>query len=261
MQRRWTWIAGTAAVLAVAALITQTAVSQPAEDAEPAPDGLQNTGQRMSYFIGFQVGSQFNQMGVEFDQEALLRGLNDSMGGEEMALSREQITEALTKVRQQQQAKAQKQAEENLAAAEAFMKKNAKRDEVKVTDSGLQYEVVEQGEGKTPDANDRVTVHYEGQLLDGEVFDSSYERDEPATFKLSQVIPGWSEGLQLMKPGAKYKLYVPPDLGYGASPRGPGGPNNALIFTVELKSVERIEGKKPEQPAGMPGAGAGQPQG
>lgn len=259
-MRRWTWIAGTAAVVAVAALISQTAVSQPAGqggEAGPAPEGLKSTGEQMSYFIGYQVGSQFKEMGVEFEKAALLRGLTDSMEGAEMALSRQQITETLTKVRQQQQAKAQQQAEKNLAAANEFLEKNAKRKEVKVTDSGLQYEVLEKGKGKKPDANDKVTVHYEGQLLDGEVFDSSYEAGEPVSFSLGRVIPGWSEGLQLMKPGAKYKLYVPPQLGYGESPRGPGGPNNALIFTVELKDVEKVEGTEPQEPAAMPGGGAG----
>lgn len=239
-MHRWTWLGGATAVVAVAALISQTAVSQNAGSPEPAPEGLKSTGQKMSYFIGFQVGSQFTQMGVDFDQQAMLTGLQDALNGGEMKLSREQIGQAMAKVRQKQQAKAKADAEENLAAGKAFLEKNAQREEVKVTDSGLQYEVIEKGKGKRPDANDKVTVHYEGMLLDGEVFDSSYDRGEPVTFGLDQVIPGWSEGLQLMKPGAKYKLYVPADLGYGPSPRGPGGPNSTLIFTVELKGVEKV---------------------
>ena len=120
------------------------------------------------------------------------------------------------------------------------MEKNKLRDGVNVTESGLQYEVLQEGSGASPKATDNVKVHYRGTLLDGKEFDSSYSRGEPETFRLNEIIPGWTEGIQLMTPGAKYKFYMPPDLAYGA--RGAGGnvigPNSALIFEVELLSIE-----------------------
>lgn len=254
-MQRWTWIAGVAAAVAIAALVSQNAISQ--EDARPAgageagsPDGLATTSQKMSYFMGYQLGSQFSQMDMEVDQKALIEGLQDAVSGSDMVLSEQQIRAALAEVRKEQQAKAKKRADDNLAEGKAFLEKNAKRDEVKVTDSGLQYEVIEKGEGQSPDADDRVTVHYEGKLLNGDVFDSSYDRGQPVTFPLNQVIPGWTEGLQLMKPGAKYKLYVPADLAYGASPQGPGGPNSTLVFTVELQEIKEVDPQQAPQGAG-----------
>lgn len=133
-----------------------------------------------------------------------------------------------------------KQADEALKAGETFLADNAKREGIKVTDSGLQYEVLTEGTGDKPSAADRVTVHYTGTLINGEVFDSSVERGQPVTFPLGNVIPGWTEGVQLMSPGAKYKFYIPAKLGYGE--RGAGGkigPNQTLIFEVELISIEK----------------------
>ncbi|MBN2712634.1 MAG: FKBP-type peptidyl-prolyl cis-trans isomerase [Planctomycetes bacterium] len=129
-------------------------------------------------------------------------------------------------------------AQENLTAAEAYLEENKKREGVIVTDSGLQYEVLEAGDGNTPSATGRVTVHYKGTLIDGTEFDSSYGRGQPATFPVNGVIPGWVEALQLMKEGAKYRLHIHPDLAYG--PYGAGGvigPNAALIFDVELLQI------------------------
>lgn len=128
---------------------------------------------------------------------------------------------------------------ENKVAGEAFLVENAKKANIVTTDSGLQYEVIEQGEGASPSASDNVTVHYKGTTIDGKVFDSSYDRGAPATFPLNRVIAGWTEGLQLMKEGAKYRFYIPSNLAYGE--RGAGGaiaPNSALIFDVELIKVQ-----------------------
>ncbi|WP_051906784.1 FKBP-type peptidyl-prolyl cis-trans isomerase [Methylomarinum vadi] len=128
---------------------------------------------------------------------------------------------------------------ENKAAGEAFLAENGKKDNIVTTDSGLQYEVIEQGNGASPSATDNVTVHYKGTTIDGKVFDSSYDRGAPATFPLNRVIAGWTEGLQLMKEGAKYRFFIPAQLAYGE--RGAGrviGPNSALIFDVELIKVQ-----------------------
>lgn len=123
------------------------------------------------------------------------------------------------------------------AAADPFLTENAKREGVTTTDSGLQYEVIQQGEGVKPTLADEVTVHYRGELTDGTVFDSSFDRGEPITFPLMAVVPGWKEGLQLMSTGSRYKLYIPGDLGYGPSGKGPIPPNATLIFEVELIAV------------------------
>lgn len=129
--------------------------------------------------------------------------------------------------------------EENKAAGEAFLAENAKKPNIITTASGLQYEILKKGEGETPSATDNVTVHYKGTTIDGEEFDSSYSRGEPATFPLNRVIAGWTEGVQLMQEGAKYRFYIPSDLAYGAHGAGRAiGPNAALIFDVELIKIQ-----------------------
>jgi FKBP-type peptidyl-prolyl cis-trans isomerase len=126
----------------------------------------------------------------------------------------------------------------NAAEGDKFLLENRVKEGVVVTDSGLQYQVIEMGDGAKPAATDRVTVHYRGTLLNGEEFDSSYSRNQPATFQLNQVIPGWTEGVQLMPVGSKFMFFVPPDLGYGPAGGGPIGPNATLIFEVELLGIE-----------------------
>ena len=156
-------------------------------------------------------------------------------------MSREEIQQALMTYQQQLQEEQGKQMEElaqkNLNAGEAFLAENAEREGVETTESGLQYEVLEQGDGEKPTATDTVQVHYTGELLSGEVFDSSRERGEPVTFALNQVIPGWTEGLQLMSEGARYKLYIPSDLAYGPGGNRAIGPNETLVFDVELLEI------------------------
>ena len=136
------------------------------------------------------------------------------------------------------QTEAEKAAAENLEKSEDFLAENGKREGVTVTESGLQYEVVREGSGPQPTLADRVTVNYEGKLIDGTVFDSSYSRGEPATFPLAGVVPGWREGVRQMKVGSEYNLYLPPDLGYGEQDKGDIPPNSALIFRVELLGIE-----------------------
>ena len=215
----------------------------PAEEAPAAEAGLETLEQRASYAIGQRVGRDLAESGGDFDMEALFRGLRDAYAGES-AMTDAEIERALQELNQMlmeaQEARAEAEAAENLAAGEAFLAENAEREGVVITESGLQYEVLEAGDGAQPTASDRVTVHYRGTLIDGTEFDSSYSRNQPATFPVTGVIQGWIEALQLMKVGAKWKLYIPAELAYGRNPRpgGPIGPNETLVFEVELLSIE-----------------------
>jgi len=200
----------------------------------------------VSYSIGYQVGGDFRRQGIEIDPASLVRGVQDALAGAEPLMAPEEMRQALTELKQQAAAAAKQQREEqaakNLAEGKAFLAENAEKEGVETLPSGLQYQVLTEGEGDPPAATDTVTVHYRGTLVDGSEFDSSYGRGEPATFPLDRVIPGWTEGLQLMRPGARYRLFVPPELAYGE--RGGGakiGPNSALIFEVELLAVQPAE--------------------
>jgi FKBP-type peptidyl-prolyl cis-trans isomerase FklB len=196
-----------------------------------------------SYSVGFQVGSDFRRQGVDIDPEIVLRGVLDAMEGEEPLMDvrerRDTLTELQIELADARRAEKERTDRENLEKGKVFLTENAKREKVVTLPSGLQYEVIAEGEGPSPMETDTVTVHYRGTLIDGTEFDSSYTRGKPATFNLDHVIGGWTEGLQLMKPGAKYRLFIPPDLAYGN--RGAGskiGANSTLIFEVELLSVE-----------------------
>jgi FKBP-type peptidyl-prolyl cis-trans isomerase len=192
-------------------------------------------------------------MEIDANTEMLQRGIVDGLSGADPVLSEDQIRETMMKFRTEMMekqkeliAKQQKeraaQGEENLEAGEKFLAENAKKEGVNVTDSGLQYMVIEETDGEKPKADDIVEVNYRGTLLDGTEFDSSYARGQSATFPLSGVIKGWTEGLQLMPVGSKFKFFIPPDLAYGE--RGAGadiGPNATLIFEVELLGVEHPE--------------------
>jgi FKBP-type peptidyl-prolyl cis-trans isomerase FklB len=193
---------------------------------------------KLSYAYGLSLGENFKSQGIkELDYSALNKGLMDALSNsanpkmtvpEAQQFLNEYISTMMT-----QQAKAAKE------AGEKWLAENAKKDGVKVTESGLQYTIIKEGEGANPSASSKVTVHYHGTLTNGEVFDSSVQRGQPATFGLNQVISGWTEGLQLMKQGAKYKFFIPSELGYGErSPGGSIGPNEVLIFEVELISVD-----------------------
>jgi FKBP-type peptidyl-prolyl cis-trans isomerase len=218
-------------LLAVVAL-TETAFAAELETQE----------QKLGYIIGMDIGNSLRQQGADFDMEALIDAIETVYSGGEPALSPEEAAAIrdsyVAERRAEVEAERQEMAGTNAAAGEAFLLENRMKEGVQVTESGLQYEVISAGEGPKPAATDRVRVHYRGTTLNGEEFDSSYSRGEPATFVLNQVIPGWTEGVQLMPVGSKYKFYIPSDLAYG--PGGSRGiePNSTLIFEVELLGIE-----------------------
>ena len=196
---------------------------------------------KFAYAIGINMGEYVEQMAVKMDGKMVAAGLADYLAGESK-LDPAEYQDAMRKLQELMKAAGEKEIEAVSAAnreAEAkFMAENAKAEGVKVTESGLQYKVIEEGTGKKPSLNSKVRVHYEGSLLDGTVFDSSIKRGEPLEFMLTQVIAGWTEGLQLMSEGSKYRLFIPAKLGYGD--RGAGQaipPAAALIFDVELIAV------------------------
>jgi FKBP-type peptidyl-prolyl cis-trans isomerase len=234
--------------LALAGVVTLQACNQQSgESAAPAPSApattqLESTEQRLSYGIAYTLGQRMKADEVPMDVDAFAAGLRDALTGADPLLTQEEIGVEMQAYQEQaaaeQQAAQAALAEANEAAAEAFLVENAAREGVVVTDSGLQYEIIEEGDGPVPGPDDTVEVHYSGTLIDGTEFDSSYTRGETVTFGVGQVIPGWTEALQLMPVGSKWKLVIPPELGYGAGGAGQViGPNAALVFDVELISI------------------------
>ena len=197
---------------------------------------------KLSYALGLSMGNNFKASGIpainaqDFADgvAAVYDGLAPRMSYDE---AKQTIQEYFAEMQKKQEAEAAKMAEVNAQAGRDFLLENGKRVEVKTTESGLQYEVLTEGTGAQPTAADQVEVHYTGKLIDGTVFDSSVERGTPATFGVTQVIPGWVEALQLMKAGAKWRLFIPSQLAYGPQGAGPIGPNQTLIFDVELLRV------------------------
>ncbi|WP_108651447.1 FKBP-type peptidyl-prolyl cis-trans isomerase [Dongshaea marina] len=195
--------------------------------------------QKAGYGVGLQIGTQLMQQGLtDLEPSALEQGVRDVLAGNEPQLSHQEIEVALAALNEVAQQKREELQQQLIATESAFLEENAKREEVTVTDSGLQYEVMTQGEGAKPAATDKVRVHYHGSLLDGTVFDSSVTRGQPAEFPVNGVIAGWIEALQLMNTGSKWKLYIPHELAYG--PQGAGSaipPFSALMFEVELLDI------------------------
>ena len=191
---------------------------------------------KISYALGLGIGHQLKSMNIEdFSVEDFAKSISDVMSGKETAMTSQ---EAQVMLNEYFQKKEKEQAQNAIAEGKVYLEQNAKRDGVTQTKSGLQYEILTEGTGKSPKATDTVRCHYEGRLLDGTVFDSSYKRGEPADFGLNQVIPGWTEGVQLMKEGAKYRFHIPYLLAYGE--RGAGAqipPYSTLVFDVELIKV------------------------
>jgi FKBP-type peptidyl-prolyl cis-trans isomerase len=238
----------------------QKPAAQPAQSSSQAgkPEALQD---RASYVIGYNLGRTLKQNDVQANSDLIIKGLRDGLTGQNGVFTDAEMQTTMQEfqkqVMAQQETKQKAVGEKNKTEGEAFLAKNKARTGVKTTASGLQYEVEKEGTGPIPKPTDTVTVNYKGTLMDGSTFDSSYDRGQPATFVLNQVIPGWTEGVQLMKVGSKYKFYIPAALGYGDKGAGNAiGPNSPLIFEVELLSIG-----EPKPAPGAPAAGAdAQPQ-
>ena len=193
---------------------------------------------KLSYAIGLVTAQQWKQQNIEVNPSVIAAVVDDIQSGNEPQLNEAEVRAALDNFQNQQQEKAKLTSDENKDEGAAFLAINKESDGVVETESGLQYQIVELGEGDHPTATDSVTVHYRGALLDGTEFDSSHKRGQPATFPLNGVIAGWTEGVQLIKPGGTIKLFIPSDLAYGERGAPPTiGPGATLIFDVELISI------------------------
>jgi FKBP-type peptidyl-prolyl cis-trans isomerase FklB len=215
-------------------LLILSALSLGIVAATASAQDLKTQGDSVSYGIGVQIGSNLKQQAINVDPKLLAKGLEDAMA-EKAKLTPDQVQAVLAAFQEQHMSRL---ANENKKRGEEFLAENKKKKGIVTLPSGLQYEVLKDGAGKTPAPTDEVTVHYKGTLVDGKVFDSSIDRGEPATFQVDGVIAGWTEALQKMKEGAQWRLYVPANLAYGD--RGAGGaigPNEVLIFDVELLKV------------------------
>jgi len=206
---------------------------------------LKNQKEKVSYSIGLNIGrnlgSDLKKQSIDIEPNILAKGIQDALSGANPLLSNEEIQETMVAL-QKEMSEKQKQ------RGEAFLSENKKKEGVKTLPSGLQYKVIKAGTGKKPKLNDTVMVNYRGTLIDGTEFDSSFRRGKPATFPVSGVIPGWTESLPLMEEGAKWQLFIPPNLAYGE--RGAGGligPNATLIFEVELISVQENKQEKKQE--------------
>jgi len=203
---------------------------------------LETDEQKLGYIIGMDIGSSLKQQGTELDLDTLIEAIRATYNNETLAMTPEEAASVRETFIAARRAEADQQRESmssiNATEGDKFLLENRVKEGVQVTDSGLQYKVIVMGDGAKPNANDKVTVHYRGTLLNGEEFDSSYSRNQPTSFQLDQVIPGWTEGVALMPVGSKFLFYIPPDLAYGAAGGGPIGPNSTLIFEVELLSID-----------------------
>ncbi|MCW8832250.1 MAG: FKBP-type peptidyl-prolyl cis-trans isomerase [Colwellia sp.] len=238
------------ALLSVAAC--QEGAKEDAQSAENKAAVLETEAQKQAYGLGAYIGMNMQRnlveqekLGVVLEKELIVRGFVDSIN-EKATIEKEEIQALLMNLEQTMKTKQQeasvKEAEESLAAGQKFLADNAKKEGVKVTESGIQYVVLTDAEGEKPAATDTVKVHYKGTFLNGDTFDSSYDRGEPAVFPLNRVIKGWTEGVQLMSVGSKYKFTIPSDLAYGPNgnpPRIPG--NSVLEFEIELLEIQKPE--------------------
>ena len=217
------------------------------KEAEQKPVALDTDAAKQSYSLGVSVGryldstlDEYTKMGLTLDSALILRGVQDAVA-DKTALTDEEVQNMMAALeeqfREKQTAIAEAEAAQAVAAGKAYLEENAKKEGVKVTESGLQYEVLQAAEGAKPAATDTVKVHYTGTLVDGTKFDSSHDRGEPAQFPLNRVIPGWTEGVQLMNVGSKYKFTIPAELAYGDRDMGVIKPNSVLVFDVEVLEI------------------------
>ena len=228
------------------------------------PTALTDKKSKLSYALGMNLGSNLRQQQIDVDSNLLTQGIKDGLAGSKTQMTDEEARNTLeqwsTDRRQQAQQKMQQEAEAGKKEGEAFLAANKTKEGVVTLPDGLQYKILKQGDGPKPTPNDKVVCNYRGTLVNGTEFDSSYKRNEPATFPVTGVIKGWTEALQLMSVGSKWQLYIPSDLAYGPPGRGPIPPNSTLIFDIELLSIQ------PQQPTAPPAtpsttpATPGQPQ-
>jgi FKBP-type peptidyl-prolyl cis-trans isomerase FklB len=208
------------------------------------PTGLKSDKQKFSYTVGFQIGQNLKRQNLDLDTKAFSQGAQDAISNAQPRLKTEEMQAAIQTQQKKEMEKQEAKMKKNLEAGQAFLEANKKKEGVVTLPSGLQYKIIT--EGKQPKSTDTVVAHYRGTLINGTEFDSSYKRNEPATFPVAGVIKGWQEALPLMKEGAKWQVYIPAELAYG--PRGAGdviGPNEVLVFDIELLSVKsEAEGKE-----------------
>jgi FKBP-type peptidyl-prolyl cis-trans isomerase FklB len=234
-----------ASIMKVRALVTLglwIASSAAVAQELPPPGGqqqvkLESVQEKASYGFGYQIGRTLRNQGLELTLQNLVQGLRDGLGGNQPPLQDQELFSAM---QEHQRAMVTRLAMRNKEQGEAFLKANQEKEGVVTLESGLQYQVLEQGTGESPRASDRVKTHYHGTLIDGTVFDSSVEAGEPVSFGVNEVIPGWTEALQRMKVGDKWRIFLPADLGYGVQGAGADiGPNSVLIFDIQLLEIER----------------------
>ena len=204
---------------------------------------------KVSYIIGMEIGKNFKKQSIDIDPDILVKGIKDAISDGKPLLTEQEVQETMINFQKEMMAKqeelAKKLGEKNKKEGEAFLAENKKKEGVKTLPSGLQYKVIKAGTGEKPKLTDTVMTQYRGTLIDGTEFDSSYRRGQPVSFPVTGVIPGWTEALQLMEEGAKWQLFIPPNLAYGE--RGVGrdiGPNATLIFEIELVSIQEKEQEK-----------------
>jgi FKBP-type peptidyl-prolyl cis-trans isomerase len=263
-MKRKIYIAAVAAFALIALGCEDKTSDSATENAGAESAGLNSLDERVSYVFGFNIGQQFKAQQIELDPDVVAQAIEDVYNDAEPQLNHEEMRATMETFQQQHQEKlvameAEREvqreaaAAENKQAGEEFLAANAEKEGVVTLPSGLQYKQIEAGKGEQPGAADTVTVHYRGTLINGTVFDSSYDRGEPVSFPLQNVIAGWTEGLQHMREGSKYELYIPPELAYGPGGSGPAvGPNETLIFEVELLEVvdsENATGKNKDNTA------------
>jgi FKBP-type peptidyl-prolyl cis-trans isomerase FklB len=220
-------------------------VSQVSAEEKPV---LKDQKDKVSYSIGMNIGNNLKKQAIDVNPDALVYGIKDALSGGEALITEQEVNDTLMAFQKEMASKQSERlkelGEKNKKEGEAFLAENKKKEGVITLPSGLQYKVIKEGTGETPKLTDTVTTNYRGTLIDGTEFDSSYRREQPATFPVKGVIAGWTEALQLMKVGSKWQLFTPSNLAYGE--RGAGrdiGPNTTLIFEVELLSIK--EGAKP----------------
>lgn len=232
---------------------------KPAAEKEMTKADLKTENDKISYSIGFSMGSRFKMDELELNLEIFQEGIKDGFTGSKQLLNEEETQEIMMAMQQKMMAKKraermrqmeerEKQSETNKEKGTKFLEENKAKEDVVTLKSGLQYQILKKGTGASPKATDTVKCHYKGTTIDGKEFDSSYKRGEPATFALNRVIKGWTEGLQLMKEGGKWRFFIPSELAYGERGSGPNiGPNEVLIFEVELLGIEKPKTEKPEE--------------